>query len=84
MDDLQGDMSPMIDMVFLLLIFFMVASTMIVNRLDPDVFIPTGKSSEPPVQTGGRILINVFSDAVMANKGKPRFAGRAGEPAHRT
>ena len=36
-DELQVDMSPMIDMVFLLLIFFIVASTVIVVKQDPEV-----------------------------------------------
>ena len=33
-EDLKMDMSPMIDLVFLLLIFFMVNSTLIVVRID--------------------------------------------------
>ena len=37
---LKVDMSPMIDLVFLLLIFFMVSSTLITFRKDPDGKIP--------------------------------------------
>ena len=33
-DDARMDMSPMIDMVFLLLIFFMVASRMVTVKVD--------------------------------------------------
>ena len=36
-DELKVDMSPMIDMVFLLLIFFIVASTAIVVKQDSEV-----------------------------------------------
>lgn len=56
------DMSPMIDMVFLLLIFFMVNSTMIVNRLDPNVTIPVGDYSKPPEVAAGRVVVNIYTD----------------------
>ena len=56
------DMSPMIDMVFLLLIFFMVNSTMIVNRLDPEVKIPIGEQSKTPEVAAGRVVVNIYSD----------------------
>ena len=60
--DAKMDMSPMIDMVFLLLIFFMVASTLIVNRLDPNVQPPVADSAIPVDQAAGRIVINIYSE----------------------
>ena len=60
--DAKMDMSPMIDMVFLLLIFFMVASTLIVNRLDPNVQPPVADSAIPVDDATGRIVINIYSD----------------------
>ena len=39
-DNMKMDMSPMIDMVFLLLIFFMIASQMITVKMDPKVLPP--------------------------------------------
>ena len=60
--DAKMDMSPMIDMVFLLLIFFMVASTLIVNRLDPNVKPSTADSAKVVENAAGRIVINVYSD----------------------
>lgn len=62
------DMSPMIDMVFLLLIFFMVASTLIVNRLDPYVKPPIADKAVPTEIAIGRIVINVYSDESIAER----------------
>ncbi|QQL43944.1 ExbD/TolR family protein [Sulfuriroseicoccus oceanibius] len=70
LDDMQMDMSPMIDMVFLLLIFFMVASTMITQRKDPDVVVPIAPKGQDVKTAQGRITINVYSDAVMKKKGR--------------
>ena len=44
-DELAIDMSPMIDMVFLLLIFFLVNATMIIVKQDAAVKPPVARSS---------------------------------------
>jgi len=62
LDELEMDMSPMIDMVFLLLIFFMVNSTMIINKLDPEVKIPVGDTSKTPEVGAGRVVVNIYED----------------------
>ncbi len=56
-DDLELDMSPMIDMVFLLLIFFIVASQIIDEK--PKVEIPTASYAKVPDDTTGRLMITV-------------------------
>lgn len=57
-DDVVIDMAPMIDMVFLLLIFFMVAS--VVTELDKvEVEIPTAKYAKVPEDTKGRMMLSV-------------------------
>lgn len=61
-DELQVDMSPMIDMVFLLLIFFIVASTVIVVKQDPNVKPPVADKSKKAKDGKGRIVINVRKD----------------------
>jgi len=61
-DELKVDMSPMIDMVFLLLIFFIVASTVIVVKQDPKVNPPVGKNSQKAKDGKGRIVINIRED----------------------
>lgn len=64
-DELQVDMSPMIDMVFLLLIFFIVASTVIVVKQDPEVEPPVAKFSKKAKDGKGRIVINVRNDGTF-------------------
>ena len=56
-DDLELDMSPMIDMVFLLLIFFIVASQIIDEK--PEVEIPSAVYAKVPDDTTGRVMITV-------------------------
>jgi biopolymer transport protein ExbD len=59
-DDLEVDMSPMIDMVFLLLIFFIVASQVIDEK--PKVDIPYAAYAKVPEDTTGRLMVTVTQD----------------------
>ncbi|MEA2068535.1 MAG: biopolymer transporter ExbD [Verrucomicrobiota bacterium] len=59
-DDLELDMSPMIDMVFLLLIFFIVASQVIDEK--PKVKIPVAAFAKVPEDTTGRLMVTVTKD----------------------
>ncbi|VGO14530.1 Biopolymer transport protein ExbD [Pontiella desulfatans] len=59
-DDLELDMSPMIDMVFLLLIFFIVASQIVDEK--PKVEIPAAAYAKVPEDTTGRLMITVKKD----------------------
>jgi biopolymer transport protein ExbD len=61
-DEAKVDMSPMIDMVFLLLIFFIVNATAIIVKTDPDVLPPVAKNSKRQEDGRGRIVINVRED----------------------
>ena len=61
-DDLQVDMSPMIDMVFLLLIFFIVNANLIVVKMDKKVEVPIAMNSGKQESALGRIVINVYGD----------------------
>ena len=56
--DASIDMSPMIDMVFLLLIFFIVASVM-VNLDKPSVSLPTARAAKVPDDISGRLNVSV-------------------------
>ena len=60
-EDGKMDMSPMIDMVFLLLIFFIVNATAITVKRDPEVEPPTA-SNGITGEVEGRIVINVRED----------------------
>jgi len=56
-DDVEIDMAPMIDMVFLLLIFFMVASVVVTDKVN--ITLPESKSAKVPEDIKGRIVLSV-------------------------
>jgi len=62
---LKADLSPMIDLVFLLLIFFMVAANIITFPKDPNVTIPIASAAQVPELVEGRIVINVYADGTI-------------------
>lgn len=59
-DDLEMDMSPMIDMVFLLLIFFLVASTIIDEKVQIEP--PEAVFAKVPDDITNRAMITVDKD----------------------
>lgn len=59
-EEFEVDMSPMIDMVFLLLIFFIVASTIIDEKVK--IEIPKAAYAKVPEDTTGRLVISVNKD----------------------
>jgi biopolymer transport protein ExbD len=65
-EDIEVDMSPMIDMVFLLLIFFIVASIITVDKVDVD--IPSAVYAKVTEDVTGRYMISI-------NKKEELFAG---------
>jgi biopolymer transport protein ExbD len=67
-EELKMDMSPMIDMVFLLLMFFLVNAQMIVVKLDDRVKPPIAKNTIPAKVKNGRIVVNIFEDGVFATE----------------
>ena len=58
-------MSPMIDMVFLLLIFFMVTSRLIVIRQDKSVEPSVALESKPLAEARGRVVINLLQNGTI-------------------
>jgi biopolymer transport protein ExbD len=52
----------MIDMVFLLLIFFVVNSSQIVVRQDSDVKPPIASYGKKQEEKNGRIVVNIYKD----------------------
>jgi biopolymer transport protein ExbD len=59
------DMSPMIDMVFLLLLFFLVNATAIIVRNDPSIKPPVASAGKTQEDGRGRIVINVRKDGTF-------------------
>ena len=67
--DIEMDMSPMIDMVFLLLIFFIVASQIVKVEKEP-INLPQSRSAAIPEDETDRYMITVNQDGEV-------FAGLA-------
>ncbi len=59
-DDVEIDMAPMIDLVFLLLIFFMVASVVTVKKID--VEIPASSHAKVPEDIKGRMMVSIDAE----------------------
>ena len=64
----EVDISPMIDLVFLLLIFFMIVSVQITYRKDERIEVPTASSGKVPEQVIDRVIINVDDDGTIRNE----------------
>jgi biopolymer transport protein ExbD len=63
-EDAAVDMAPMIDLVFLLLIFFMVAS--VVTELEKvEVEIPQSSHAKVPEDTKGRMMLSVDANNLV-------------------
>tara|TARA_R110000850_G_scaffold60079_12_gene138193 strand:- start:2054 stop:2476 length:423 start_codon:yes stop_codon:yes gene_type:complete len=62
---LKADLSPMIDLVFLLLIFFMVAANIITFPKDPNIIIPVASDSKVPALVEGRVVVNIYIDGTI-------------------
>ena len=56
------DMSPMIDMVFLLLLFFLVVSNPKTIQIDPELEPPVADGAQAAKSIHGKIVINVRND----------------------
>lgn len=69
-EDPNIDSSSMIDMVFQLLLFFMVSSRMVLNTIDPAVDIPVAANAKPPEEHAGRIVVHVYKDGGFSGKNR--------------
>ena len=66
------NMTPMIDVVFLLIIFFLVSSHLAKQEAQLELPLPTADSGETPVvTTAPRLTINVLADGSVNLAGKP-------------
>ncbi|SHI73803.1 biopolymer transport protein ExbD [Rubritalea squalenifaciens DSM 18772] len=64
-EELKMDMSPMIDMVFLLLIFFIVVSSPMIVEQDSAVKPPVAYNAKKAEEKHGRIVVNVREDGTF-------------------
>ncbi len=65
------DMTPMIDMVFLLLIFFLVATTFHQSEREMQIALPFSGSSEPISKMLEELVINVDQRGKIIVSGRP-------------
>ena len=61
-DELTLNMAPMIDIVFLLLIFFMVSTTFVDREKQMSIELPLAQSGETPEREPEEVVINVGRD----------------------
>ncbi len=67
--DQSFQIAPMIDVIFLLLAFFVASQIFSQWETEIDITLPTARSSEQPDRIPGEIIINILDDgAVVVNQ----------------
>ena len=74
-NDLVLELTPMIDVVFLLLIFFMVATTFLDPEREIEVELPVAESGGEPQRPPEEIVLNVLEDGSIVHAGTPLGEG---------
>ena len=69
-EDMALNLAPMIDVVFLLLIFFMVSTTFIRREKEMGLDLPTAESGDEVVEDLDEIVINLFEDGTIKFNGE--------------
>lgn len=64
-ENAEMDMSPMIDMVFLLLLFFLVVSNPRTIKIDQDVQPPVASNGQAAKTVHGKIVVNIREDGLF-------------------
>lgn len=73
-EDCKTDSSSMIDMVFQLILFFMVSSHLIDAQHDPEVKLPVAEFAREPESADGRIVVDIHADGRFAGSGMTPLA----------
>ncbi|HMP72187.1 MAG TPA: biopolymer transporter ExbD [Kiritimatiellia bacterium] len=74
--DLDVDMTPMIDCVFLLLIFFMCVASMSKVDLTPEIELPVAPKSAVPEDVRARGVVNILPLGAVTSAGETVDLGR--------
>lgn len=61
-EDMAFNMAPMIDIVFLLLIFFMVSTTFVDHEKEMGIELPQASSGDAPERKPEEVVINIGQD----------------------
>jgi biopolymer transport protein ExbD len=64
-------MTPMIDVTFLLLSFFLMTSVYSVWEKEIDISLPTAQTATTPQRLPGEIIINIVKDGSVVVNGRP-------------
>jgi len=67
----KPDLTPMIDVVFLLLIFFMVTTTLIKEEADLGIQLPTDTEAKPTEELPNRHTVDILPDGSVEFNGAP-------------
>jgi len=68
-EDLVINLTPLIDVVFLLLIFFMVSTTFLDPEREIEVELPTAESAGEPQEAPDEIILNILEDGQITYQG---------------
>lgn len=68
-EEFEIPMTPLIDMVFLLLVFFLVATNFIRKEMDQQVVLPKSEAGEKPRYVPDKMVINVRADGTIVVNG---------------
>ncbi len=63
------ELTPLIDVVFLLLIFFMVSTTFLDPEREIEVELPTAESAGEPQDAPDEIILNILEDGQITYQG---------------
>ena len=69
-DDLVVNLTPLIDVVFLLLIFFMVTTTFLDPEREIDIDLPVAESACEPQETPEELIVNVLENGTVMVDGR--------------
>lgn len=69
-DPVGFQMTPMIDVTFLLLTFFLMTSVYSVWEKEIDISLPTAKTATTPQRLPGEIIINIVKDGGVVVNGR--------------
>lgn len=75
---LEFNMTPMIDVTFLLIIFFIVSSNMAKQETQVEVKLPTAASGDDPNDDARRVTVNLTADGTLLVAGETLDAATLG------
>jgi biopolymer transport protein ExbD len=70
-EDFVINLTPMIDVVFLLLIFFMVSTTFLDPEREIEVELPSAESAGDPEEAPNEIILNILENGQITYQGAP-------------